>query len=647
MMYKINFTTLFVLAWFSLICKENPNLIYKQISTHSYLSNCIRPVAGIQLRANNIRARLSTNGYFFSEAQYIFPNPDPGQLPVSAIYTSSLWMGGLDRSGNIRLAAGLYPSIGFDYFAGPLDLNGLTEKEICDNWDRLFSVNGEVIKKHFSDIKSAQNAGTPYNCDDIPDEIKYWPGQGNPFWDEKYNWQLPDEPLAPFWDENEDGIYTPCEGDFPIVDIEHCEPSTALEALNRVPTQHVFSIMNDNGGPQTASGPFSISMEIKVSSFAYNTTDEINDATFHQYQLSYRGSDLLTDFYVGMFIDPDLGCYLDDFVGYDNDRNMAYVYNQDAIDGIDSTGSCFGTPAYDSGIPLVGFDIHKHINIVKRFKRNSNGQVVLDNDGNIILEDLDYSNSQIDTIIEADVSSFIYIENGGIGNPQVGTTDPRRGIEREFYNYLKGFWVDGTPLTYGGIGYNPVSTDTVRYAFPDDPSDPMGWSMCNVPDLMGGDRRFLMSSESSTFLPGMSTSLLLGIVGVLNIDHPCPDLTPLRFADDKAQNLFDNCFDIVSNTEDVKEIDLFTNVFVYPNPTLLSNNVLQIANLPTNTTVNIMSINGQILHQFKEENSVFLGPYQTVKSFEYATGSLKSGIYIIQILDTQSGKAKALKWIVL
>lgn len=36
--------------------------------------------------------------------------------------------------------------------------------------------------------------------------------------------------------------------------------------------------------------------------------------------------------------------------------------------------------------------------------------------------------------------------------------------------------------------------------------------------------------------------ITFGIIGVENIKHPCPDLTPLRFADDNIQAFFDQCF---------------------------------------------------------------------------------------------------------
>lgn len=648
MIYRIHLTTLLILAWLTLIGKENPKQIVNTQIQNQLFTECVRPIAQIELKANNVRARLSTNANFFSVGQYFFPKPATGKVPVSSIYVSSLWMGGLDRSRNIKLSAGLSQFDGSDYFAGPLDLNGLTEAEICINWDKMFSVNGDVIKKHYNDIQSAIINGIPYNCGEIPDQIKYWPGQGNPYWNEKYDWLLPDQPLAPFWDENSDGHYDPCVGDFPTLDIDGCEPLNAIAALSRVPTEHIFYIFNDHGGLPLLSGPAATIMETRVSSFAYSTNDDLNNVTFHQYKFQFKGNELLTDFYFGLYVDPDLGCYYDDFVGYEQDQRMAYVYNQDALDGIEGGTTCEGTNTYADEIPMLGFDVHKNINVPKRFKRDNNGKVVLDNEGNILLENPDYVNSQIDTVVEAQIGSFIHIENGGIGNPPPSTTEPQRGREDGFYNYLNGFWSDGTPLTFGGTGYNPGSTDSVRYAFPDIPSNSTGWSMCNVPAMNGGDRKFLMSSEVSTIFPGMITSMVLGIVGVLDVVHPCPDLTALKFADVKAQNLFDKCFQTISNTEANKYSSFEeNNTFIYPNPTSIKSGDLNIANLPENAEVRILDFYGNILFHFLNNdgrNTSLLGPYHSSKVFDIPN-NIKSGLYFVNIL-TNNRTTSTLKWIV-
>lgn len=83
-------------------------------------------------------------------------------------------------------------------------------------------------------------------------------------------------------------------------------------------------------------------MEVQVQSFAYATNDEINDMTFYRYKLLNKATEDLLDCYFSMWIDPDLGCYADDYIGCDVKMSMAYVYNQDAVDG--NNGSSCGGP---------------------------------------------------------------------------------------------------------------------------------------------------------------------------------------------------------------------------------------------------------------------------------------------------------------
>ncbi len=56
----------------------------------------------------------------------------------------------------------------------------------------------------------------------MPPSIKYWPGHGNPFWNEKYDFALSYNgnlyKLANFIDTNGDGFYDPSEGDIPSLD---------------------------------------------------------------------------------------------------------------------------------------------------------------------------------------------------------------------------------------------------------------------------------------------------------------------------------------------------------------------------------------------------------------------------------------------
>jgi len=554
-------------------------------------SNCQRPTSATEMSVNNVRARLLTGGDVWSEAQYVVPKPAPGDLNVSALYAGGVWIGGVDRSRNIKLSGVMYRSMGFDFFSGPLDLRGVTELQTCQNWDRFFKVDGREVKRFILSYQQAIIEGREYNCDSIPDNIKYWPGRNNPFWREKYNFDLPDQDLGDYFDFNGDGIFNACDGDFPIILIRGCEPDVFEDASKLIADEMIFWIYNDNGGPQTLSGPTSIQMEVQVQAFAYATNDEINDMTFYRYKLLNKATEDLLDCYFAMWVDPDLGCYADDFIGCDVGRSLAYVYNEDAIDGIGATSDCAGTPTYGSDIPLVGYDYFRGPRGPKVFATDPNGGFLLDtlrdNTGRVVRDSLGnpiFTNKlvdpipfsgQVDTIVEIGMSSFTYHENCGIGSPEPGTCDPQRGREQGFYNLIRGFWADGTPFTRGGSAYNPGSTDTIRYAFPDPPSSTGGdaWSMCSVQSPFG-DRRTLQATGPLLLQPGVENELIIGVVYVPSVMHPCPDISRLLFADDISQNLFDNCFNLPEGPDapDVTAIELDRELILMLSNERFSNN---------------------------------------------------------------------------
>ncbi|MBK9255598.1 MAG: hypothetical protein IPM42_08945 [Saprospiraceae bacterium] len=547
---------------------------------------CVRPTRQIDMQINNVRARLLTGGDVWFEAQYIVPKPAPGQLPVSALYTGGVWIGGVDRAGNIKLSAVTYRSLGFDFFSGPLDVQGTTELEQCKDWDRFFTVKGVNVINHYNRVSKSIESGVPIDCDSIPEDVLYWPGQGNPHWRNKFSFNLPDQSLGAYWDEDLSGDYDPCFGDFPLIDIRGCEPETRLEARELIPDEMNFWVYNDNGGPQSLSGPRAIQMEVQVQAFAYATNDEINDMTFYRYKLINKASEDLVDCYFSMWIDPDLGCYADDYIGCDVSRSMAYIYNQDAVDGINGA-ACAGTNTYGTIIPALGMDYFRGPLGPRVYRRDDdgnrlpgvtiiNGDTLRDKEGKIIPfildEPIPFSGQQ-DTTIELGMTSFTYHENGGIGPFPPPTTDPQRGREDGFYNFIRGLWNDGTPLTFGGSGYNPGSTDIVRYAFPDDPNNPNGWSMCTA-NLPFGDRRTMQATGPLLLQPGATNELILGIVFVPDIDYPCPDITRLKFADDIAQALFDNCFDITDGPDapDITSVELDKEIIIMFSNEATSNN---------------------------------------------------------------------------
>jgi hypothetical protein len=96
------------------------------------------------------------------------------------------------------------------------------------------------------------------------------------------------------------------------------------------------------------------------------------------------------------------------------------------------------------------------------------------------------------------------------------------GVATHYYNYLKGAWKDGSPFTEGGGDFNP-DRDTINYAYPSNPSDASGWSMC---DLQGSYWEKLPISSHGPFTLGTSDTFNITIAFTTHHDIPlpCPDI---------------------------------------------------------------------------------------------------------------------------
>jgi hypothetical protein len=58
-----------------------------------------------------------------------------------------------------------------------------------------------------------------------------------------------------------------------------------------------------------------------------------------------------------MWIDPDLGCSEDDYIGCDTSRSLMYIYNQDEVDGdVGCDCTTGGGTTYCEEVPILGCD---------------------------------------------------------------------------------------------------------------------------------------------------------------------------------------------------------------------------------------------------------------------------------------------------
>ena len=504
---------------------------------------CDNAVAQTDMDINNVRARLTTGGDVWwdgSDGRYVVPKAPPGVPEVSSIFAGAVWLGGRDPGGGLKVAAQQYGrgSGNFDYYPGPLTDDGFTSKDTCARWDRFFTVSGESIRQAraaFDLIREIPNASL--DPDQVPDDVLGWPATGNEFFFDIHGFELPNttQGLAGFWDENGDGVYDPLGGDYPIIEIRGCNETPQF------PEEMTFWIYNDAGNLHRESNtPLQIRMEVQVQAFAYTTSDDINSMTFQRYKLINRAPEDIFDTYFAMWVDADLGCFSDDYVGCDTTRSLAYVYNQDELDGATGCTCSGGVNTYCDEVPILGVDYFRGPRKPIFAVDEETGELV-----------------QVDEE-ELGMSSFITIYNAGVGTPEQGTTDPNTA--QEYYNYLQGLWLDGTALRNCNNGYDEDESacEITPYAFYDAPNNPAGWSMVSA-DIGNSDPRTLQASGPFTLRPGAVNELIIGVVWVPDQTYPNPSIQRLQQADDLAQSLFDNCFDICDGPDapdvDVLELD--------------------------------------------------------------------------------------------
>ena len=593
----------------------------KKSAVQSKAAVCKRAQSTAELNINNVRALINGYGnmwYDGSIAQYHIPK-DGTSTPL---YCAALWIGGTDVNDQLRLAALRFGSEGDDYWPGPLTIDGTADVsiEVCNYYDRHYKITQAEVQNFMQMFDYTTTPPTPnekYDESAISQVIKEWPAHGN-FANQSYY-------LAPFFDADGDGDYNYQNGDYPYYDFDNALcPRTLKANLKRGDTyrpfptmedslgivsggllsdqvlkgdQTIWWVFNDMGNTHTESGGQPIGLEIRAQAFAFSTNDEINNMTFYTYEIINRSTYELRNTYFSQWVDPDLGFAGDDYIGCDVKRGLGYCYNGDDNDG-PGTGSYSGIP------PAVGIDFFQgpymdpdgrdnpkiDINKMRLYyptqlaaywidSLNVYDTIALTDDadlyyspacawyfqvddsiGNCAINGVNFGNNIVDDE-RFGMRRFVYYENSSSsinGEPTKAT---------DYYNYLQGFWKNGSHMKYGG---NAISTGTSElncdFMFPDD-SDPLHWGTNGVvpdaefhPDdwtevtsgsnVTPGDRRFMQSAGPFTLKPGAVNYITVGIpFAQASSGNRWTSVTLLREIDDVCQSLFENCFKVLDGPD--------------------------------------------------------------------------------------------------
>lgn len=439
------------------------------------------------LAINNVSARFYSNGFIgmdktTSSPGYFVPvNVTPVPSPL---FAGGLWIGGLNADGILYFAGERFEQIGLDFFPGPLGTNASITPATSQAYDQVWSVYRQDVERqiaYFNCLNDPDcNTASEFPGYTVPGYFYTWPAHGNVGLGQAYI-------LSDFYDYNGDGNYDPNDGDAP------CVPGDM--ALN--------SIYNDKLTNHTESGGLPIGVEVHMTPFAYASNDPVlNSTVFIRYRIFNRSSLSLSNTYIGLFNDFDLGCAQDDYQQCDVGRNLVLVLNGD-----DDDQPCNGYPSYGAPPPAFGEVI------LKGPLMDPDG---LDNTGTGTSEGFNGTgfNDGITDNERLGLGHSIFFNNssGPMGDP---------GNAAQYYRYMLGQWPDGTSLTYGGSGY---STDPAampaRFAFPGD-SDPLGvgtggqvmppWTEASAGNP-SGDRRGVISMGPFTLEPGSEQEILVAYV---------------------------------------------------------------------------------------------------------------------------------------
>ena len=140
------------------------------------MANCAAPKASQELKINNVRTIIYTGGDMWwnlfgdGNARYIIPKTEKLSQGISSSFAGSIWLGGLDAGGSLKVAAMTYRQNGIDFWPGPLDtITATADADMCLKYDQLYSMTRAEVDAWVGKTGPLTTAMTN------------WPGNGDIF----------------------------------------------------------------------------------------------------------------------------------------------------------------------------------------------------------------------------------------------------------------------------------------------------------------------------------------------------------------------------------------------------------------------------------------------------------------------------------
>lgn len=569
-----------------------------------FVNGISQPVAFDSLDINNINARINSNGSLFTFVDSIHQTQwAKFEVPKGSgkytIFRSNLWVAGLDIYGMLHVAAEEFNEVGHDFFAGPI--SNIYDSTYDATWNKTWKVYRSDI-----DYFKAHWWQSGYV---IPASILKWPGNGNVLLGQALK-------IAPFFDRNNDGIYNPHDGDYPLIKGDEA----------------IFFVINDARKLHSETHGIKFGIEIRGMAYAFacNADSAIWNTVFINYRIINRSTKIYQDSYISMFADLDIGYAADDYIGCDVGRGSYYAYNSRNIDGSGQSYAYGAYPPAQSVTFLAGpvMDSDYVDNPSGQCDASINGT----NFGNGIIDDERFG-----------MSGFSYYNNDAMGAPSY-SIDPVSASD--YYNYIQGIWKDGTQMQYGGDAHSgagaygpachfmfPANSDTCSWGTGGNPPNgPLYWTeqtAGNIPN----DRRGLGSCGPFTFEPGAEEDLDIAFVFGRNYldTNAWSAVQVMQQRIDSIRKYFKNdttpcggSFSGITANPDKKQ-----QIIIYPDPA--TDNITIV--IPEKATIEILNIEGQLIKRMNtNENQTTIDISNFAKGIYFVKLKTDKGIAVKKFL---------------
>ena len=357
--------------------------------------------------------------------------------PKNVIFQSGLWVaaGSINGTEEIRTAVSEYLS---EFVPGSID-GGET--------------SGHIFEIHKAEMDAfLENDWNTFSSMTLPLPVTLIEGamiyteivETNLPTDNFMNWPIDDG--APWHDENDDGVYSPQDGDHPKIkgDMFH------------------WYVMNDFDESEHFFNTAPLGLTVRISVYGFDTFSPLENALFVEWEIENTGENELDSIIIGWWSDADLGNHTDDFSGCDPAENLGYTYNE----GYDLV--------YGQNVPAIGVQMLQ---------------------GPVVPSEGDTAWVFGEPILDSrnlNLSAFTIILGGSPVFPDPNSPE-------EIYNYLNGLNYQGEPFI------DPTTYEETPFFCNGDPVTGSGW--VDMFEYSSSDRRMISSMGPFSLMPGESQSV--------------------------------------------------------------------------------------------------------------------------------------------